>query len=308
VGYTYKQSGWTNKYERIPAHSLQVQVIEIKTSGTGDRILNPWNQFQGESPDIRSIDLVGLQKEDDEDVIIRFEYEGTLVMDVTIESKQVAPIKDNCDQDKVLDEFHKKNMIKGNDSTNTFHVLSANSLFSVRVDLKMDVGALDNCTKVDDDAKIIMTNNVGYSGEADEDFLKGIAAENLRKTLLSCSPSEPSGPGVCNFNVTHAKDSNGHKTGGAGIDYSFLAGRPEIKEPYTKSLVIEAKVGSQKKNHLAIIFVEGFYKGDKGESFALPTHEPLMILRDPPGMYQHLIIAVRVIFSTSIISWSSFYF
>ena len=52
--------------------------------------------------------------------------------------------------------------------------------------------------------------------------------------------------------------------------------------------------------HVANFFVEGLYSKGPGNSFALPTHEPIMILRDPPGgdsyaTYESVQTTVRVV-------------
>ena len=190
------QSGWTNVYDRMPAHVLEVQVTGI--TGSERRIME---QIRG---DIRAIDLVPLQQEDDDAVIIRFEYGGTPRMKVTIEPENNS--KDNC---------------TSVDQTESFHVVSSMSLYSVRVDLFMVIKGTD-CEKVNDDAKIILTNEAGndaFSGGPS--FLEGISSTATRNALILCSPEKP-GNGACTFNVTHALDANGEKIDSAGLDYTFL--------------------------------------------------------------------------------------
>ena len=41
--------------------------------------------------------------------------------------------------------------------------------------------------------------------------------------------------------------------------------------------------GRKSPSHTAVFFLEGLYSKGPGNSFSLPTHEPIMILRDPPG-------------------------
>ena len=205
----------------------------------------------------------------DEEDIVRFEYEGTLMMEVTVD------MGDNLDCD---------NYDKGEDM-DSFHVVESAKLFNVRVDLKMDLkNGRDPCDIVDDDYKIQFTNQVGNDDFGGwEEFLAKIEDERKRDALLLCSPTAP-GEGPCRFNVTHTEDNKGNKIGDAGFNATFLAGRPNIQSPYTRSIFIQATGGSKSKTHTATFFVEGLYKLEGGSSFALPTHEPVMILRDPPGM------------------------
>ena len=267
------QSGWTNVYDRMPAHVLEVQVTGI--TGSERRIME---QIRG---DIRATDLVPLQQEDDDAVIIRFEYGGTPQMKVTIEPENNS--KDNCTRVDV-------SVGKDLSQTKSFHVVSSMSFYSVRVDLSMFIQeGKDSCYTVNDDAKIILKNEAGndvFSGGPP--FLEGISSTATRNALILCSPEKP-GNGACTFNVTHALNANGEKIGSAGLDYTFLAGRPKEDKPHIRKLGIRAQVGLQEAKHEAELFVEGLLEKEKGESLKLPTHEPLMILRDPPGEFQNLL-------------------
>ena len=46
-------------------------------------------------------------------------------------------------------------------------------------------------------------------------------------------------------------------------------------------------LGDDSVEFLFGLFVEGLYEKGRGNSFAIPTHEPIMILRDPPGGLSH---------------------
>jgi len=75
----------------------------------------------------------------------------------------------------------------------------------------------------------------------------------------------------------------------AGLhNFSLFVGRPEIASPYTRLLV--ATVSGYTSNaeyreftHKANFIIQGLYKDGDGLSFALPSHSPIMVLRDPPG-------------------------
>ena len=86
----------------------------------------------------------------------------------------------------------------------------------------------------------------------------------------------------CAFAIEHDTDDGGDNIGGARVsDLLFATGRPNIVAPFTKSMIF--KVIGANVGHKAAIFIEGLYSKGPGNSFALPTHEPIMILRDPPG-------------------------
>lgn len=58
--------------------------------------------------------------------------------------------------------------------------------------------------------------------------------------------------------------------------------------------------GTEPVSHTAIFFIEGSYSKGPGNSFSLPTYEPIMILRDPPGgsssaSYENIQTTVRVV-------------
>ena len=90
---------------------------------------------------------------------------------------------------------------------------------------------------------------------------------------------------MCLENIIHDKDDNDEIIGNARLNDPFflVTGRPNPVAPYTKRIIIKTMGGTQEVKHVATIFIEGEYSEGKGDSFALPSHEPIMILRDPPG-------------------------
>ena len=86
----------------------------------------------------------------------------------------------------------------------------------------------------------------------------------------------------CAFAVEHDINDDDENTGGARIsNLLFSTGRPNIVAPYTKSMIFKVIGGNLE--HKAAIFIDGLYSKGPGNAFALPTHEPVMSLRDPPG-------------------------
>jgi len=101
-------------------------------------------------------------------------------------------------------------------------------------------------------------------------------------TTCNAACSELCETSGCAFQVEHDTNDDNENTGGARVaGLIFATGRPNIVAPYTKSIIFRA-IGADVV-HKAAIFIEGLYSKGPGNSFALPTHEPIMILRDPPG-------------------------
>ena len=118
--------------------------------------------------------------------------------------------------------------------------------------------------------------------------------------LTHCSTASKGG--VCLGNIIHDKDDADEIIGNARLEDPFYlaTGRPNILAPYTKRLIIKTIGGTQEVEHEATIFIEGEYSKGKGDSFALPSHEPIMILRDPPGgsssaFYENVKSTLRVV-------------
>ena len=310
-GITPDQSGIIKTYFNIPAHLTHVEVIEIDDSVTNARIEPIWNEFQGDRPVIRVIDLRDSsaadeafkaeedslavetnkgtenteneeqEKEDEAELkklekgdleTVRFQYDGVLTMKVFIDD-----VKDQRDcMNYALADY-------GN--AQSLHVIDYLELFTVDVKLAYEIVNGVFCDIVDDDLKILVNNQVGIDGFAGyEEFEKRITDKNTLRALKFCSALNPDDGGACVFDVTHTTDDEGNPIGNAGIKNLVLAtGRPNIVFPYTKNLIFKVLGGTSDVEHKAAICVEGLYSKGPGNSFALPTHEPIMILRDPPG-------------------------
>jgi hypothetical protein len=100
-----------------------------------------------------------------------------------------------------------------------------------------------------------------------------------------------SAAGGCRFKVQHdeinGRKTNAHviPTASDGTALAFLAGRPNKYDDYRKDLLVQAldKDMVVLATHKAQVIVTGDYVEGAGKSFALPTYQPIMILRDPPG-------------------------
>ena len=86
--------------------------------------------------------------------------------------------------------------------------------------------------------------------------------------------------GCSDWSILH--DTVNNISSNARINFMFTLTRPNNIDPYTKYLDIYA--GEEYSfSHRAVVVITGDY--DKGELFSvgLPTHKPLLVLRDPPG-------------------------
>lgn len=69
---------------------------------------------------------------------------------------------------------------------------------------------------------------------------------------------------------------------------------------YMKQLLISVLGGTEEVTHEASVFIEGLYTKGEGATISLPTHEPIMILRDPPGgastaSYENVVTTAKVV-------------
>lgn len=132
-------------------------------------------------------------------------------------------------------------------------------------------------------------------------FYDSIKSQQTKDALTHCSTA--SKEGACKLPIIHDRDDGGKKTGRARIEtYTLATGRPNIIDPFTKRITFSTVGGTASLSHRALFFIEGFYSQGPGNSFALPTHEPIMVLRDPPGgssqaHYENVQTTVRVVTS-----------
>ncbi|GFH44486.1 hypothetical protein CTEN210_00960 [Chaetoceros tenuissimus] len=197
--------------------------------------------------------------EEDQISLVRFQYDGTLAMDVQITSG-VEDIS-ACDSSTFISN------IRTEYGADSFHVTTKGNKVNFKVMLKFDLikTAEQNisCDIVGDDYTVTMMNNIGGS----------------------CSDG-------CTLQVNHDEE-DGTKTGGAraeiekdnedDIANQITVGEPNIISPYTKNIFFQVSGNGASVSHNAHFFIQGIVQGGEGKSFALPNAQPVMILRDPPG-------------------------
>eukprot|EP00559_Dactyliosolen_fragilissimus_P002088 CAMPEP_0184871508 /NCGR_PEP_ID=MMETSP0580-20130426/40756_1 /TAXON_ID=1118495 /ORGANISM="Dactyliosolen fragilissimus" /LENGTH=2372 /DNA_ID=CAMNT_0027374173 /DNA_START=995 /DNA_END=8116 /DNA_ORIENTATION=+ len=287
-------------YNNVPAHLVDVQVVQIKDTTTKKRHKHIWRFFQGDRPLVRTIDLrstgtadtaieeergslsnnatTGINSKDDikqeekknieaiaeeeeEDLeLVRFQYDGELQMKVSVSH----------------DSLQCSNYLSN--GGNSFHVLDYMKPFVVTVDLKYEI-IKDKvyCDIVDsNELKLRVENQVGVDdNQGFDDFYNSISDDLTKKALDKCKDG-------CLYDIGHDVDEEGNLSSAHVTDW-FATGRPNIAAPFTKSMIFTIQGGTGHVTHKADFVVEGYYSKGPGRSFALPTHKPVMILRDPPG-------------------------
>lgn len=296
--HTFEQTSFEKVYNNIPAHFLDVKIEEVVDSQ--GNLLGAINEyFNGADPIIRSINLVGTGQEDKalegvieeeeedtgntgtetvdklEDVealeegedlkeTVRFQYDGGLQMDVEVGGDNLQ-----CSDYTLEDE----------DNIDSFHVVEYMQLVDISMKLKNEIVKDElYCNQVDTERyKIQIESNLGMDTNAGfEEFYNQLPSAQEKEFISKCSSIAPPGgeaDGNCVLNIFSTE-------GGSGLDLKLAVGRPNIAPPYTKNLNIRV-LGSD-VFHRADFFIEGLFSKGPGDSFALPTHQPLMILRDPP--------------------------
>ena len=210
-----------------------------------------------------------MEKEEEESMeLVRFQFDGELTLEITISGDEL-----NCTNFNLKDDYN------GADS---LHVLKYMEGFAVTVKPKYTLIKELNlyCDIMGDDLKLRIINQVGIdSNEGFDEFLSEMRAKNKAAAdlLEKCRDTG------CEFDINHDKDENDKKSGGAIVRKKFSAGRPNIVSPYTKNMIFSIQGGTASVTHTAAIVDGGYYSKGPGNSFALPTHKPIMILRDPPG-------------------------
>jgi len=317
-----QQNVYKKLYQTLPAQVLEVQVVDFRDKPDGPEKKNSIrytflvDYFQGVSPKKRTIDM--RETENEENLIaneienrqeyegntgtgntesfdsaadgsagdfdemketVRFQYDGVLKMEVTVDSTY----------DKLSCDGYEELTLADRTSSQSFHVVDYMSLFKVRIDLEYEIipGSHTSLPVVCDildqeDHKIQITNNVGIDDVAGFMPFYNKLQGKEKEALSICSNIAPPGgtaSGPCLVSITHNEEGKD-----AGLDYWFATGRPNPFKPYTKNIIFKVIGGASNVIHVAEFFIEGLYSKGDGNSFALPTHDPIMILRDPPGM------------------------
>ncbi|GFH43554.1 hypothetical protein CTEN210_00027 [Chaetoceros tenuissimus] len=324
LGEPKEQNTVRGVYDDVPAHFLEVKVLNVrKNTESKEEIGEVKRYFNGEDPVVRTIDLLNTAEEDDaEDELIvtedkgstgtdtsevkdkssyrsseerketvRFQYDGTLEMKFQVSDESDSYDNENCDAD--VDTI----------SGRSFHVVQYMSL--VPIDMQLRYKILENlyCNYVDPEKhKLSIESNLGMDRNAGFDaFYEKLPSEREKELISICSSIAPPGgeaSGPCLISIDSEEEFSGKRK------FELVAGRPNIskgvEEPYySKNVNIRVVGGANNVQHRADFFIEGQFSKGSGDSFAIPTYQPVMILRDPPGggstaSYNNIRSSVRI--------------
>jgi len=298
---TVEQENYESLHQGVPASLLEVQILNIKDT-VGNDIQHLTDYFQGDQPVLKTINLLNTQTEEDaltqsvaidqsrnentgiekeepaslvslEDSrksseLVRFQYDGILTMTVSLLSENLLSCS-NYTKDVNADSFY---------------VVAYMKVVQIRIDLKYEIVKDEvYCDKVDTkEHKLQIESNLGMDRNAGfpefYEKLEGDSKDYISEcsTIGVDSNTPPTGP--CIEPIEHDKQGNN-----AGLDVFLAAGRPNISPEYTKNVIIKVIGGTTNVQHRSDFFIEGLFSKGPGNSFALPSHKPIMILRDPPG-------------------------
>ncbi|GFH52940.1 hypothetical protein CTEN210_09416 [Chaetoceros tenuissimus] len=295
---TYNQSSYEQIYNNVPAQFLEVRVIDVEKQNEGGYssidVLKDY--FYGTDPIVRTINLLSTEEEDEiENELIEEEDGGDTGKD-TSEVKDKDDYK-STEEDKETVRFQYDGElemevdVKGDEldctptdskfkEGNSFHVVEYMKIVNISVKLRFNLKNGNYCNIVDQEKhKLSIVSNLGMDRIGGfEKFYNGLS--DKEKELLSvCStiaPPSGSASGPCLLDIDSGES-------GSGKELALTVGRPNIDEPYTKSVNIRVIGAANNVQHRADFFIHGVFSLGDGDSFALPTHQPVMVLRDPPG-------------------------
>jgi len=174
----------------------------------------------------------------------------------------------------------------------SFHVIRMLSLFELKIFAWQDYGYADIplCTKYEPNTTIVIQNEVGISDSpGDRKWIEKIEVKPelnaLAKRIRECNPS---------CEVVLEMDENGSNAQASKL---LVSGQPNPFNDNTKSLF--ATLAKSGVRHMADVVVTGDFELTGGFTVAIPSHKPILVLRDPPGggsysFYENMITTARV--------------
>lgn len=292
-GQILEQDGFSQVYS-VVAHTVKLSLTEITGPDKDGNTIDKTPVVEDVTLDLRDVEddvQVGnetgrnnlqevgasgsnetdeaLQKdEDDENRVLRkklarFQYDGTDVITVTM-----ATIN-GTEETTAGCKPPKPNGV----DTYSYHVLPTWKLFSLTAVFRQDFGyGIDSCDKYPEGTTISIQNYLGIAKTGDEEWFAKYNKPQYAKEIKALQACQPS--------CTKAIEGN-------TVDVLFITGQPNPFGGMTKSLFIT----KSDKIHRADVVVTGDYELPGGFSVALPTHKPLLVLRDPPGKSLHCCIS-----------------
>ena len=303
------QSTYRQLITNLPAAMLEVQITEVEDENGRNR--PAWNHFQN-PPMIQSINMTEIadETEGDPEETLRFQYDGDLMFNVTF---QENPENEDSERKVITFQEYKEDSdtcYLDKLGTDSFHVIESLEVFQVRIELWNEFSG-NRCDLVDESKyNVSVTNNIGLE-QGDDTFATFYEDVNkeTKVALGVCSDLAPpigEASGPCIASVTY--DST---LGTSGVTGLFATGRPTIYEKDNTRNMHVSIIGQSGVigSYTASIFISGLYNKGPGQSFALPTHEPILVLRDPPGgnsyaSFKNIVTTAKVVSSSDRMSAS----
>ena len=178
------------------------------------------------------------------------------------------------------------NLEECNDSDKqcTMNVIETGKLFAAKVTLKRElVAGVVFCDVIDNATSVRIVNNIGLNTEKDQDlaYVQKLNEKGIHQDVLYLKTKCAGG---CDASVTHDISEETNALSGARIEESFIAGFPTIINPYYKSLTVTV---NDQSIHTFHIVVTGDKNIEGGKSFGFPTHQPLLVIRDPVSSFEY---------------------
>jgi len=283
----------------VPAHVINVKLDDIVAEVAGDRKY-VMTRLQALGEDMRRIDLTSIgevenevnEVESEENVLDNGEEEN-LNEQANADLKKSVDAVSHCrfQYDGILNirpEIEAEKDLSGNCSSyeretvyesTSFHVVRSQKDFGLSLYLRQLIIDEDSqyCDIVDISTEVTVNNRVGlvHSNPQDKKILNLLSDDEKSLALYTkCSAG-------CVLPVDGLEEEESQSKIvlqlKAGIPRTFAGSDPEY--PFTKTITIS----SGSSTHLMRVVIVGDHSDGLGNSFSVPTLEPLLIIRDPPG-------------------------
>ncbi|KAL7576580.1 hypothetical protein ACA910_018071 [Epithemia clementina (nom. ined.)] len=210
---------------------------------------------------------------------IRFQYDGADVLQVSFGNMDTGTCGSSAEEEGV-DSY-------------SYHVLPSITFFVVRVMARQEFGYDDitPCTIYPVNTTISIQNQVGVDDSpGDRDFISELEAnpdfQREVRALRACNPS-----------CSHPLQMDQETGENAQAAVVLMTGQPNPFGVMSKPLfVVLDRSGTIHKSE---VVVTGDFALAGSQSVALPTHKPLLVIRDPPGgnsytYYENMVSTIRV--------------
>ena len=194
-----------------------------------------------------------------ESKLVRFQYDGTLkVGTVTLTEDNISNKCRKCAQGGIV--------------TCSNHVLEKAVSYTLEakfyyqiIDLNINGQHVDKkCNQVSPGEAVVLKNEAGPDAYQAKKLLKSMEPDDYEE-LMKCSEQ------ICERTVVYEEDRNG-----SFMRENFISGPPN-----QVAKIILKKLGCFEHN--LNIVITGSEEKDGSQSIQYPTHNPLLVLRDPPG-------------------------